>query len=301
MASSGSIIDNADYNQIRTKIVNIMGNGFGQSGYGQTIVSLPVATGVNITKDQWDKLRFDILNARIHQDGTTPNIIQAVQGQPIRYGSSHPNNQYDLQADIAVANKFNIGAGQFIVDSGTTVTRSSPWLSNVSTTCQISFSSADRARWFFNSGGKIRISANRTGGTSSAQNNSWSTLLSSAGVQSFGANSPVLNFYSLTNVNQVFYSATSSAAYAGNTYTISVRSNVANNNTGTASEIYITVTLNDAYVYTGLGSTSFPDTVDGTLTVSFDELRASGSLLPVGTGPFVIQRPTYSASSLAGS
>lgn len=301
MAGTGTIIENADYNQIRSKIVNIMGNGFGSSGYGQTVVSVPVATGVNITKDQWDKLRFDILNARIHQDGTAPILIQAVQGQPIRYGTSHPNNQYDLQADIAVANKFSIGAGQFIVDSGTTVTRSSAWVNNISTTCQITFSSADRARWFFNSGGKIRMSASRSGGTASAQNNSWSALLTAAGVQSFGANSPILNFYSLTNVNQVFYSATASAAYAGNTYTISVRSDVANNSTGTASQIFITVTLSDAYTYTGLGSTSFPDTVDGTLTVTFDELRASGTLLPTGTGPFVIQRPTYSATPLAGS
>jgi hypothetical protein len=300
-AGTGLIIENADYNQIRTKIINVMGAGFGQSGYGQTLLSSPVATGNNITKAQWDALRFDILNARIHQDGATPTITQAVQGQPIRYGAGHPNNQYDLQADIAVSNKFNIGDGQFIVDSGTSVTRTADWLNSLSTTCQIDFSSPERARWFFNSGGKIRISASRTGGTPSPQNASWSSLLASAGIRSLGGNNPGVNFYNLTNVDQTFYTATSSGSYSSNSYTINVRSNVANNTNGGATQIIITVSLIDAYSYTGLGSTSFPDIVNGTLTVTFDELRASGSLLPLGTGPFTIQRPTYSASAITGS
>jgi hypothetical protein len=300
-AGTGSIIENADYNQIRTKISQIMGTGFGQSGYGQTIVSGPVATGTNITKAQWDALRFDIVNARIHQDGLTPNIVQAVQGQPIRYGAGHPNNQYDLQANIAVANKFNIGDGQFIVDSATTVTRTADWISNVSTTCQVIFSSADRARWFFNSGGKIRIASSRVGGTASAQNASWSALLASAGVRAFGGATPGINFYNLTNVNQTFYSAVASSAYAGNTYQIQVRSDVADNTNGGATQVIFTVSFVDAYTYTGSGTTTFPDTVNGTLTVTFDELRASGNLLPIGTGPFTVQRPSYSASPLSGS
>lgn len=300
-AGTGSIIENADYNSIRTKIIGIMAAGAGQSGYGQTVVSSSVAFGNNITKAQWDALRFDIINARIHQDGVPPTLTQAVQGQPIRYGAGQPNNQYDLAADVAVANKWLLGAGQFIVDSGITATRSTPWLNNVTATCTITFPTNNHARWFFNSGGKIRISSSRAGGTGSPQNASWTNLLNSAGVLSFGGNTPGINFYNLTNVNQVFYSASASAVYTGNTYTVSVRTNTPNNVNGDGNIVYLTMSFTDVYTYTGMGSTSFPDTVDGTLSITIDEMRASGTLLPLGTGPFVITRPAYSITAITGT
>jgi hypothetical protein len=37
------------------------------------------------------------------------------------------------------------------------------------------------------------------------------------------------------------------------------------------------------------------------LTLTVDELRASGTLQPLGTGPFVITRPGYSISGISGS
>jgi hypothetical protein len=76
---------------------------------------------------------------------------------------------------------------------------------------------------------------------------------------------------------------------------------VANNVGGTANIVYLTVTFTDSYVYTGSGGTTFPDLVDGTLSIDVSELRASGNLLPNGTGPFTITRPSYSITSITGS
>ena len=109
-AGTGSIIEAVDYNTIRTKIIGIMGTGAGQSGYGQTLLSSAVAFGNTVTKAQWDNLRFDIFNARLHQDGVSPTIVTATSGQPVRFGAGHPNNQYFTQAELAETNKFNIGA-----------------------------------------------------------------------------------------------------------------------------------------------------------------------------------------------
>jgi hypothetical protein len=278
-----------------------MGTGSGQSGYGQTLLSSAVAFGNTVTKAQWDNLRFDIFNARLHQDGLSPTIVTATSGEPVRYGAGHPNNQYNTQADTAIANKFNIGTGQFVIESATSATRTTAWNSSLTTTVTVTFSTADQARHFFNSGSKIRCASSRTGGTASPQNSSWSNVLDSAGTVAFGGNTAGLNFYNLTNSYQTFFNLSSSAPYTVNQYRIEVRSNVADNTSGGAYELYFRVTYTDTYTYGGGGSPSFPDNVNGTLTLTVDELRASGTLQPLGTGPFVITSPSYSISGISGS
>jgi hypothetical protein len=93
----------------------------------------------------------------------------------------------------------------------------------------------------------------------------------------------------------------SSSPYAANQYRIEVVSNIADNTLGGATTLTFRVTYADTYVYSGTGSPSIPDNVDGTLILTVDELRASGTLQPLGTGPFVITRPSYSISGISGS
>jgi hypothetical protein len=300
-AGTGSIIEAVDYNSIRSKIINVMGAGSGQTGYGQTTLSTTVAAGNIVTKEQWDALRYDLLNARIHQDGLVPSIVTPETGQPIRFGTGYPNSQYNAQAELSITNKWNLGSGQFVIDAGTTTVRSSAWVSEVTTTCTVTFNTADQARWFFNSGGKIRVTSSRTGGTGSPQNSTWSSLLATVGTQALGGNNAGVNFYNLTNSYQLFFQSSASSPYSGNQYRIDVLSNVTNNSIGGATILTFRIRFTDNYTYGGTGGTSFPDTVDGTLSVIIDEIRASGSLQPLGTGPFVLTRPVYSITSLSGS
>jgi hypothetical protein len=300
-AGTGSIIEAVDYNSIRSKIINVMGAGSGQTGYGQTTLSTTVAAGNIVTKEQWDALRYDLLNARIHQDGLVPSIVTPETGQPIRFGTGYPNSQYNAQAELSITNKWNLGSGQFVIDAGTTTVRSSAWVSEVTTTCTVTFNTADQARWFFNSGGKIRVTSSRTGGTGSPQNSTWSSLLATVGTQALGGNNAGVNFYNLTNSYQLFFQSSASSPYSGNQYRIDVLSNVTNNSIGGATILTFRIRFTDNYTYGGTGGTSFPDTVDGTLSVIIDEIRASGSLQPLGTGPFVLTRPVYGITSLSGS
>ena len=293
-AGTGLIIEAVDYNTIRTKIIGIMGTGAGQSGYGQTLLSSSVAFGNTVTKAQWDNLRFDIFNARLHQDGLAPTIITATSGEPVRYGAGHPNNQYNTQADTAISNKFNIGTGQFVIESATSATRTTAWNSSLTATVTVTFGTADQARHFFNSGSKIRCASSRTGGTASPQNSSWSNILDTASTVAFGGNTSGLNFYNLTNSYQTFFNLSSSAPYTVNQYRIEVVCDLANNTIGGATTLTFRVTYTDAY-------SNSTDNVNGTLTLTVDELRASGVLLPLGTGPFVLTRPSYSISGISGS
>jgi hypothetical protein len=307
--SVGSQIQAIDYNSIRAKIESLMGEGSGQTGYGQSIFSTDVAKGHQVSKEQWDALRFDILNARVHQDGATPTIVEALKGQPINFGPDSPNNQYDIQANIATTNKWDIGPGQFIVETAwngvssiSPITRTTPWKNSVASTVTVTFSTVDQARWFFNSGGKIRFNSSRVGGSATAQNTSWTNILTNAGVRDFGGNTPGVNFYNLTSVNQIFFTTTGSNPYATNRYRIDARSNISNNSLGGATTLTFTVSWIDLYVDPpGANPQNFPpeDNVDGTLSLSVDEIRASGPLLP--SGAFLVARPTYTITPIAGS
>lgn len=294
----GSKIEANDYNLIRTKIVSVMGSGSGTTGYGQPIVSSPVSAGNKITKLQWDQLRYDIVNALLHQNGVLPAIPHAVVGSPIRYGVGNPVTQYSSLADIAVANRFNIAVDQLVISNVADVTLTENWNSSVSTTVTVTFGSADYARWFFNSGGKIIFNSSRTGGTNSVQNTAWSDLLTLASTYEFGATSSV-NFFSANNVtNTLCFSRTSTGTYSG-TYSIRVQANVTNNSAGGATILTFLVSWVDGYVYPGPPNPE--DLIDGTLRLTVSELRASGILQPAGIGPFVVVSPSYSATSITGA
>jgi hypothetical protein len=61
------IITQAEYNNIRNKVIGVLGTGSGNSGYGQPLNSSAVALGTRVTVNEYANLRFDIINAWVHQ------------------------------------------------------------------------------------------------------------------------------------------------------------------------------------------------------------------------------------------
>lgn len=296
------IISATDYNTIRNKVINVLGTGSGNSGYGQTIQSSAVASGTIVTKAQWDALRFDLYNILYHQTGVTPALVQLSNNAVIRYGAGHPNNSYDTFADTAVGNRFDVGPGQYLTEARASRSRTDSWTSSVSCTVTVTFNTSNEARFFFNSGGKIRFTSQRTGGSGTAQNSAWSNVLSTAGTQSFGGNTPSINFYTLTSSPQTVYNLSSSSPYSANQYTITAFCNVSNNSAGTANVITFTVTWTDAYQDLPASPENPPpgDLVDGTLSLDVDQIRAYGNLQP--SGIFTINQPSSVAiSTITGS
>lgn len=302
-----------DYNAIRNKIAEILGTGSGQKGYGQTIASSAVFAGNNITKNQWDLLRYDLINAAVHQDGVLPTVVTLAANNVVGYGASNANTNYDTLAEQAILKRFNIGAGQSsvgspsLIDTGTglptavlgTQSRTGAWATQSQCTMTVSFASVNAARYFFNSGSKIRFTSSRTGGTTTPQNNAWSNLLSTTiGTVNFGANTPsAVNFYTLTTSYQQIYQLSSSSPYSANYYAIEALCNCTDptNINGTASTVTFRITWRDNYVDPGAPAPG--DSVDGTLNISIEELRASGLMQPSGT--FTVAGPTgYSISPI---
>ena len=298
-----------DYNNIRTKIVDILGPGTGPKGYGQTVIGAAVSQGEQISKVQWDDLRNMLRSIRIHQDGGEPVLPLVTALSVIEKGITFPNNGFDDAIEAASLNRFNLGVDQSVITARPGTSRTGSWVSQSYCELTVTFGSANQARYFFNSGGKIRISSTRTGGTTSPQNTSWTTLLDTVGLPSFGANTPGgATFYSLTNAYQTFFQQGSTSSYSSNNFQLQAKSNVADNVGGTATVVYIKVIWNDAYVDPDTLNPDYPnpvtihppgDAIDGTLTVSVDELKAAGLLVPTGT--FTITSPTYSISAITAT
>ena len=293
----GTDISAAQYVTIQNKAQSLVGTGSETRGYGQTVQSSDVFTGNAITKAQWDLLRYDIINIKFHQDGILPGIITVNVGDPIGFGASSPNSNYDTLLETAIVNRFQIAGSQSVVNSAASQTYTTPWSTSLTATLTCTFSTADQARYFFNSGGKVRFTTTLSGGSSTLQINAWTNFLASVGTQSFGADTGIVNYYALTNSFQIYYQSSLSSPYSSNNYRLEARTDVSNNSTGTATQLFLRVTLSDSYVDPGAPAPG--DLVDGTVTITASELKASGLLQPSGT--FAITSPSYSLSVISGS
>lgn len=293
--SIGSEILSTDYNAIRNKVALILGTGVAQRGYGQPVTSSLVETGNEITSVQWQELRDDLLSIKLHQDGVQPKIDPIETGQVIQYGEVHPNLKFDTLITQADVTRFQIAPSRSLISLKTSKNYTNIWKNLAQATLTVTFSNADQARYFFNSGGKIRFISSRTGGTTSLQNTAWTQLLNSVGVFSFGAAVPdTVRYYSLTNVYQTVLEQKPSGiyAYGNSSYKIEALCNVADNSTGTANQITFRVSWIDGYPKIG-------DRVDGTLSLTVEELKATGPLVP--SGDFTIVSPTYSLSNITAT
>lgn len=314
MAFSGSLITAADYNDLQTRVAALLGTGAASYGYGQPVNSTAISavspsnpdpTQGLITAAQWDALRLDITNIGIHQTGAIPSIIDAQVGGLIGYGSTHPIINYNTLLNLFTTNRFDIATSQTNISTkATTPTYTGSWFSEAYCTATVTFPSAALARHFFNSGGKLRFSASRTGGTSTAQNGAWTNLLATVGAQGLTGNiSLASNYYTLNSSYQTVFQRTNSTPYSMNFYRIEARApGVLDNSTGIAPVIEFKVTLKDEYTaYTGPGG-PVPETgMDGNLVISLDELKAANNS---GDGTFNIDPSstiTYSISSITAS
>lgn len=329
-------ITQAEYNNIRNKVISVIGAGSATFGYGQPLNSTAVALGNLVTINEYANLRFDIINAWVHQFGAAPSTVTVAAGNTIRFSAvDAPVTTYDALADTLVANRFLVGAGQSAVSVPATSPASRNWTgvgadfwnTGISCTIGLNWPSANAARHFWNSGGQIRITSTRSGGSlGTTQTTTWTNILNSAGTQSFSATAPATNWYTLTNGFQQYYSLAGSSPYGSNTYALQARvTDVANNTSGEAAEGQIRVVFTDGYVDPGVapGSSFFPggggegvggggggvqtstpadfppdDKVDGLFSIAVSTVFATGVLVPSGFGNFAVIQPTVTFGAI---
>ena len=296
MAGSGTTALATDVSNPYGTGVSIMGTGSATRGYGQTTFGTGKNVGDIISANDYNNIRYDLLNASAHQNGSAAALSLAgnVTGQIIN--STDPN-AFIPYASTVDSNRFNCHSSRKTTVSTGGNSRTSSWASEVNAVYTLNFSNANQARYFWNGGGRIRFASSRTGGDSSAQNTAWSSLLSSAGTQEFGGGA----VYSLGTSEVDFYSISSSAPYASNTYRLQAYTNV-NNSVGAASIFYFNLTWFDPYVDPAPGVPPLPeDLVNGTLSYSVEITYPTGghALTPSGTWTSY-SYSSYTAGAITG-
>lgn len=296
------LISIADYNAIRNIINSVIGIGSGNFGYGQTSLSAAdVTVNDRVTKTQWDNLRFDIINAIAHQTGTPPSITESTIGDLIRYDANLPNFQYLTLANEASTNRFNIGSGRFATEPSYNLDAFVSFYGEAVITISATWATANEARSFFNSGGRINFSSSFVPFKGTNQNNNWQTLLSSAGTKYFDGNTGI-NFYSLTTTDQKFDEQRGTGTYTGNYWRLFAKCNVANNSAGTANQIIFTIRWLDGYSENSSTENNQEprEGVSGNLSLTVTQRRAFAALYPdLITGSFQAPRPIWSSSGVA--
>lgn len=286
----GDVITATDYNNFVANVNAVIGTGTGDKGYGLSEVST-VSAGGTIQASDWNSLLSGLQKGANHQGTTLTNASNTVSTG----GNIVPLS--NLGADITLIDTNRLtaaGANMSTGVAGVTSTRTTAWTTQVTHTFTVTYASANAARHFFNSGGKIKMAFSRSGGTSSTQNTSWTNLFSDLGTVSLNANGTTISgssqggngangsrgFHQLNATPAEILNTTSSTAdYTAND--LDIKASVS------GAVLTITITLNDDHVaetgnYTGGGLGNAPnegqawtgtDSIDGTLTstVTFDK------------------------------
>ena len=294
MAGSGTTALATDVSTPANTGLNVMGTGSLSRGYGQTTFGASKNVGDTITANDFNNIRYDLLNASAHQNGSAVALSLAGNITGGTINSTDPNAFIPYAATVD-SDRFNCHSSRKSTASAGNNSRTSSWASSVSTVYTLNFTNADQARYFWNGGGRIRFASSRTGGAASAQNAAWSSLLSSAGTQEFGGAA----VYSWGTGSTSLYSVSSSAPYASNTYAISVSLNAA---IGSATAFNFVITWSDPYVDPSPGNPPAPeDIVDGTLAYTVEITFPTGghALTPSGTWTSY-NYATFSAGAITG-
>jgi hypothetical protein len=180
--SINGLIEAADYNAIinsnSPNFNGIWSTGSGSTGYGQTTLAT-VAQNQSVAASNWNSLITNMASTAAHQGSTITAITPPAVDTRINFLSAIATNMSTLNS-----NRLNAAAtGSDITSSGT---RTAPWGSGqgipiVTSTATVTFASANAARYFFNAGGTIRISASLTGAGGTPENTAWVNLCTDLG------------------------------------------------------------------------------------------------------------------------
>lgn len=279
-------IDDTDYaTNLYTAINNLLGPT--TNGYGQTLTLSSVSAGDKITALQFTQAYTDILKIARHQGNHTQVEITGLPTitQGTKITAVDVKKYQDAVTYLAdVSRRYTVAAPEFSIEAISTSTRTTTWGSSGNTQVghefTITFTTAADLRYYFNAGGKIRFSASRSGtsGGETAQNTSWTNLLSSIGTVSFDYTTAIgsagsnlgIGGLDLTTTYQNIFTISPASTYTANDYTIRAKTNAG------YTAIDFQILFNDDSKNAG----SF-DSVGGTLTSTVDSIRPTGSYVQV--------------------
>jgi hypothetical protein len=177
------------------------------------------------------------------------------------------------------------------------------WNGVLSVVHTIDFTSNDAARYFFNTGGRVEIVSERSGGSGGLKNATWTSMLSEIsgmgriifnynstkniltnGNAGSGVPAAGTGFYQLSSVNtQIFEKPAPSGAYADNIFYIYARLDDSPGSPGSKSRLTFTMEWRDesdnpnSLVYGSFGPFGTDENIDGIMSCITQVVHASGN------------------------
>jgi hypothetical protein len=239
--AQNGLIEATDFNTLvgsnpetgANKLNTTWATGGTTAGYGQTAVAQVAGGDTVIATGQWNALVANTASAAAHSGSSITAVTAPSSGGTVTYLSAIPTNLTTIYT-----NRRNAAAVGSTTTS--TATRSTSWENGLTFTHTVTFASGDAARYFFNSGGQIKMTASHPTGT--GINLLFSDLASNSGtvVQSApnsgtvsiagtsysgitrvggGGNTPTVDankgYFGLTTSNATVYTQTASSGPSG--------------------------------------------------------------------------------------
>ena len=208
----------------------VWATGGNDKGYGQPALANVSAGGTVFASGQWANLVNLTSNSASHQGTSITSVTAPTAGGTITYLSAIPTNLttiYTSRLNAATQGSTTSNAAVY----------ASPWTNALTFTHTVTFANGDAARYFFNSGGQLKLTcaqANSTAGINLLFNN----LASNIGTVAMSA--PTSGAVTIVGTS---YNGITKVGGGGTTPTISTNSG------------YYAMTTSNANVFTQLAST----------------------------------------------
>jgi hypothetical protein len=311
ISSTKTVITGAQWQALRTDLINARTHQTGADESGNLTNPLPTTyfqgsiignvltvisiTSGSITAGQKITGSFVPASTRIVSNGTGSGgigtyIINTTTGNlgatamtavlPVTITEAD-RSAYNTYADTITTHKADTPpASQATLETYSTATRTSAWNATITNTVSLAWPTADAARYFFNSGSNIQISASMLPDATNLKNTSWQTMLANMSIISMnynsttntGSGSPATNkgFYQLTTTPQlIFQKLTEAPTYSPNQYDIY------------ASLSSDSTTVIFSISFADLSAGNIDENVTGTLTSLVQGYRSSGPYVSV--------------------
>ena len=244
-----------------------------------------------------------MINVCANQQGTNVSTLPPSSafdvGEPIiaEEQAAPSSRPYEMAANITAIDTNRLTASVSALSVTTNVwsiTRATAWTGGITGVVSATFASENAARYYFNSGGQIRLHGSQPTGT--PEDDKWNDhLVNGMGLVKFAAHATTntgtspggtsIGYYGLTNSYQTIFTSTYSGGgsyyYSGNRIIISAkRLNYVGLNGGNGNGVQFQIQLLDTAPY-------YSVTVDAGTNFKFDNVKATTYLSGIGSPTYV--------------
>jgi len=211
------------------KLNTVWATGGTNAGYGQPALA-NVAVGNTVGASEWANLVNRTANSASHQGSSITSVTAPTVGGTVTYLSAIPTNLTTIYTN-------RLNAQTQGATTSNAASRGTSWSSALTFTHTVTFANGDAARYFFNSGGQLKITCSHAN-TATSINQLYNQLASNIGTVVMSA--PSSGTITITGTT---YSGISKIGGGGNTPTID------------ANKGYFAQTTSNANVFTQTAST----------------------------------------------